>query len=100
MTIVLHETPLEPSVEKVGHDRLFALVGKQAGSRYEVRHRWVRGREFLVIVEVDADGALRGEVLVPHSFARELANVFDDIAELISPIPVHRPGQLGFVFED
>lgn len=58
---------------------------------------WLQGREFLVIVEVDADGDLRGEFLVPHSLARELADVLEDIAELISPVPVHRPGQLGFV---
>lgn len=101
MPIVLHDTPTGSAGEKMARpDRLFALVGRQAGLRYEVRHRWVRGREFLVIAEVDADGMLRGEVLVPYSLARELSAALDDVADLLSPTPVHRPGQLGFVFDD
>lgn len=101
MSIVLHDAATEDlSENRARPDRLLALVGKQAGSRYEVRHRWVRGREFLAIVETVAGGQLRGEVLVPHSLARELAVVVDDVAELLSPTPVHRPGQLGFVLPD
>lgn len=96
MSIVLHDTPTETVGDKKARpDRLLALVGKRAGSRYEVRHRWVGGREFLVIAEVDADG-VRGEVLVPHDLARELSAVFDDVAGLLSPTRVQRPGQLGF----
>ena len=100
MSIALNDTPTETVGDKKARpDRLLALVGKRAGSRYEVCHRWVGGREFLVIVEVDAHG-VRGEVLVPHDLARELSAVFEDIAELLSPTPVHRTGQLGFVFDD